>query len=747
MAYRLGVDLGTSFTAAAVVEAGRVEVVQLGDHAPQVPSAIFRTSSDAFLVGEPAIRAGLADPGRLAKEFKRRFGDDVNILMGGAPMPPHLLTAKLLRWVVSQVSQARGAPPDSVTISHPANWGAYRLELLRQAADEAGVANAALCAEPEAAAVHFASGDRVTPGRHIAVYDLGGGTFDAAVLRGREDGSFEIVGTPQGIEHLGGIDFDGALLDLVQRSVDLSGVDTTDPVVLMELTKLRRECTDAKESLSADSDTGLAVAVGPVRTIVRLNRADFEAAIRPAIEQTVATLERTIERAGVSVDDLEAVVLVGGSSRVPLVTETLVEALGRPVRLSSHPKHCVALGAAILADRVARRADPADDAPTAAPALVPRRIALAREARSSRTSTPVDVASAARVGSLVRDESGTAPVGRRRRTLVLAGALAAVVVGGAFAVAQGMDGGDGTSSGPTVSTSTTAVPSTTTSTSTSSSSPSSSSSTSTTPPPPASTTATRRDASVTNAQALAQLDAMRRGDASRVAGMLDGRWVAQLSSKSDGITDPLQTTASGSHTFRWTDILREVRALRGNADFGPDVVTLLSTEFGNTSTWRGKPLYVTVADEEFDSAASVDDWCASTFPALSDEQRANACAARRLTAPDGGGGVRDDHTSAPPHRAGAAVMGHVRSSTGEGLAGYTVEFKHYPDCPGICQQIFTTTDRAGSYSLNLPDGFYIALCVEPADALVNCTADGADGPHLVEVPPRGQTVNFTAHPL
>lgn len=166
----------------------------------------------------------------------------------------------------------------------------------------------------------------------------------------------------------------------------------------------------------------------------------------------------------------------------------------------------------------------------------------------------------------------------RRRTLLVASALGVVLAGaGAIAAGKGLSGGNGPSAGHSVTTS----PS---STSPSSSSPTSlpPSTTSTTTPPPS-------NEPLTNTQALAGLDSLRTKDAPRVAVMLDGRWVAQLSTKVGGITDPLQSTASGSHTFHWVDILQEEQALRQNATFGADVVTLLSTKFGSASTWQGHP--------------------------------------------------------------------------------------------------------------------------------------------------------------
>ena len=132
MPYELGVDLGTTFTAAAVREAGGEPVmVGLGNRALQVPSVLFRTDS-GFVVGEGAERRGAAEPRRLVREFKRRLGDPVPILVDGAPFSAETLSATLLRWVVDAVTRRQGGPPAGLVLTHPASWGEYKLEVLRQ---------------------------------------------------------------------------------------------------------------------------------------------------------------------------------------------------------------------------------------------------------------------------------------------------------------------------------------------------------------------------------------------------------------------------------------------------------------------------------------------------------------------------------------------------------------------------------------------------------------------------------------
>src|SRR3954451_23935973 len=129
MGYRLGVDLGTTFTAAALDAGSGPEMVGLGTRALQVPSVVFVAADGSFVCGEAAERRGVTQPERLVREVKRRIGDTVPMLVAGAPFSPQALTAKLLSWVVEVVGERRGGGPELVVLTHPANWGGYKREL------------------------------------------------------------------------------------------------------------------------------------------------------------------------------------------------------------------------------------------------------------------------------------------------------------------------------------------------------------------------------------------------------------------------------------------------------------------------------------------------------------------------------------------------------------------------------------------------------------------------------------------
>jgi molecular chaperone DnaK len=363
MTYRLGVDLGTTFTAAAVANGGQPTMLGLGNRALQIPSVLYLPSDGDLVVGEAAERRGLTDPSRMVREFKRRIGDHVPILVAGVPYSPQSLTAQLLRWVVRTGTDQLGEPPARIVLTYPANWGPYKRELLSQIVSLADVGDVTTCTEPEAAAVQYAAKSRVPAGARIVMYDLGGGTFDSCVLEKHSDG-FVMLGESIGIEHLGGIDFDDAVFQHVLESLDdqISGLDPSDRLVQAGLARLRRDCVEAKEALSSDVDAIVPVALPGVNTSVRLTRSELEELIRAPLQETVAAVGRAIRSAGLEPTDLHAIVLVGGGSRIPLIRELLHQAYPTGTALDTHPKHDVALGAVQVGAPQVQRQAPADPA-------------------------------------------------------------------------------------------------------------------------------------------------------------------------------------------------------------------------------------------------------------------------------------------------------------------------------------------------------------------------------------------------
>jgi hypothetical protein len=357
--YGLGVDLGTSFTRAAISRDGQVRMVALTEKSVLLPSVVMVSEDGTLTVGDPGHPDD--DPTRIGRDFKRRVGDPTPLMIGGQPHSAVSLLAATLRSVIDVLTLTEGEPPTEVVLSCPAVWGPYRrehfIEVPRQAGlghvtvlTEAGLGHVTVITEPEAAVVHYAARQQLSIGDAVLVYDLGGGTFDTTVARMTDTG-VEIVGVPEGVEWVGGIDFDEAVLTHVDQELGgaCSLLDPNAPADAVTLRRIREECIQAKERLSQDEVTTIPVPLGDRPTQVRLTRVQFEAMITPALEATLAALHRSLQSAELPASDLAGVLLVGGSSRIPLVARLLSQNLGLPVMVDPHPQHIVALGAAEIA--------------------------------------------------------------------------------------------------------------------------------------------------------------------------------------------------------------------------------------------------------------------------------------------------------------------------------------------------------------------------------------------------------------
>ncbi|WP_461187697.1 Hsp70 family protein [Arthrobacter sp. Z4-13] len=356
MSYVLAIDIGTSFTAAAIARFDQgsspaPECLPLGVRGTSVPSVIYYPEDGPILVGEAAERRGLDSPARVVREFKRRVGDSVPISVGALSLPPEDVFATVARWVADRAEEREGAPPSEIVLTHPAAWGSHRTSVILAAMAAKSLENVTLITEPEAAAVYYASQVRVEDGSTIAVYDLGGGTFDTAVLRKAGSSRFELVGRPEGIENLGGADFDAEVFRYVAEHTAgaLSKLNQADAGVRGALARLRRECVEAKEALSVDSEANISVLLPGIQQQVRLVRSDFEALIEDPVRDTVDALEQSLAEMELEREDLSAVLLIGGSSRIPLVAQLISEQLDRPIAVDADPKSSICMGAAVSA--------------------------------------------------------------------------------------------------------------------------------------------------------------------------------------------------------------------------------------------------------------------------------------------------------------------------------------------------------------------------------------------------------------
>ena len=436
----MGVDLGTTFSAAATVdETGIPAMVGLGNRAMQIPSVLFVGADGEVLVGEPAERRARNDPTRVVREFKRRMGDSVAIYLGGKPFPIEQLTARLLRWVIDQTTERMGEAPARLTLTHPAAWAEFNVGKLRKAAEIAGFPDVTMCPEPVAAAFQHARSNQVDIGDRICIYDLGGGTFDVCVVEKTAVG-FEILGTPSGLDPLGGIDFDKLVIDRINDELSLLDLEA-DPEDA-GFWRLGRDCVDAKEALSTDVEVTIPIAIGGLSTSLRLTRSEFESMIDGKLDATIRVTQRVLRSAGLTSAELTALVLVGGSSRIPLVSEKLAGAFHCSLALNTHPKHEVALGAA-LAGRPAA-GHPSAEHPSAQHPVAGHPSSGRPVTADVAPDTPARTASAVTAG---RDSHRAAKVRParsarrwRRPTLISAGittVVAAVLIGGGWLAAPG----------------------------------------------------------------------------------------------------------------------------------------------------------------------------------------------------------------------------------------------------------------------------------------------------------------------
>jgi actin-like ATPase involved in cell morphogenesis len=352
VSYGLGIDLGTSFTRAAIGGGGRSRMVPLGGGSILMPTVVRVEVDGTLIAGEPDT--GDDDPFRTGRDFKHRLGDDSPLILAGRPHATVSLLAATLKSVVETITTAEGEAPDRVVLTFPANWDSHRREHFAEVPRLAGLdpTIVTFMTEPEAAAHHYATRGQLSNGDTVAVLDLGGGSFDTAVIQLTGSG-MEILGTPEGTELVGGPNFDDLIIAHVDQAVDgaFSGLDPRNLAAAIALQRIRTECIRAKERLSRDDATNIPVLLPDRHTQVRLTRAELESLISAKLEATLAGLHRTLRSASIEPKDLAGVLLIGGSSQIPLVARRLSADLGRPVLIDPHPQHCVALGAGAIAGR------------------------------------------------------------------------------------------------------------------------------------------------------------------------------------------------------------------------------------------------------------------------------------------------------------------------------------------------------------------------------------------------------------
>jgi molecular chaperone DnaK len=351
MARAVGIDLGTTNSVISVLEGGEPNVVANAEGNRTTPSVVAFAKNGEVLVGEQAKRQAITNPDRTIRSVKRHMGEDWSIDIDGKTFTSQEISARILQKLKADAEAYLGEPVTKAVITVPAYFGDAQRQATKEAGQIAGLEVERIVNEPTAAALAYGldkKGDET-----ILVFDLGGGTFDVSVLEIGE-GVFEVKSTA-GDTHLGGDDWDEKVIDwLVDGFKAENGVDLSkDP---MALTRLKEAAEKAKIELSTVQETEInlpfitATADGPIHLLRSLKRSEFEQMTDDLLARTRAPFKRAIEDAGVPVSDLDHIILVGGSTRMPAVQALVMDlAGGKEPNKGVNPDEVVALGAAIQA--------------------------------------------------------------------------------------------------------------------------------------------------------------------------------------------------------------------------------------------------------------------------------------------------------------------------------------------------------------------------------------------------------------
>jgi len=343
----IGIDLGTTNSEVAVVRGGRLQLIEVED-AYLMPSAVGLDEQDGLLVGQAARNQLALHPERTVRSIKRRMGEDVKIPLGDRSYTPQEISAVILARLKQAAEVQLGEPVRKAVITVPAYFSDAQRQATRDAGTLAGLEVVRIINEPTAAALAYEADHAQR--RHILVYDLGGGTFDVSVVRMEQD-VVEVLAS-HGNNHLGGDDFDALIVDQLRAHVkDDHGLDPADDPRAMA--RLRHAAETAKMELSSAPITRIEEAYllegrhGPINLSVDLTRADYEQMIEPLLDETLEAVRIALEDAELAVNDLDEIVLVGGTTRTPRIQQRLEELLGLQPRGEIDPDLCVAMGAAI----------------------------------------------------------------------------------------------------------------------------------------------------------------------------------------------------------------------------------------------------------------------------------------------------------------------------------------------------------------------------------------------------------------
>ncbi len=346
----IGIDLGTTNSCVAVMEGGEPVVIPNAEGNRTTPSVVAFTKTGERLVGQIAKRQAVTNHDRTISSIKRDMGTDRKVKIDDATYTPQEISAMILQKLKTDAENYLGQKVTQAVITVPAYFSDSQRQATKDAGRIAGLEVLRIINEPTAASLAY--GLDKGEDQKIMVYDLGGGTFDVSILE-IGDGVFEVLAT-SGNNRLGGDDFDERLMKyLVDEFKKDQGIDlSTDPAVMQ---RLKEAAEKAKIELSSMTQTDInlpyitADSTGPKHMNITLTRAKFEELIRDLVDSTVGPMNQALKDANITTDKLDKILLVGGSSRVPLVQETVKRVTGKEPHKGINPDECVAIGAAIQA--------------------------------------------------------------------------------------------------------------------------------------------------------------------------------------------------------------------------------------------------------------------------------------------------------------------------------------------------------------------------------------------------------------
>jgi len=345
----LGIDLGTTNSAFAVMEGGDPEIIVNGEGERTTPSVVAFTDDDERLVGKPAKNQAIQNPEKTIASIKRHIGeDDYTVEIEGEEYTPEEISAMILQKIKRDAEDYLGDDVEKAVITVPAYFSDRQRQATKDAGEIAGFEVERIINEPTAASMAYGLDD--DSDQTVLVYDLGGGTFDVSILD-LGGGVYEVVAT-NGDNDLGGDDWDEAIIDwLADEFEDEHGIDLRDD--RQALQRLKDAAEEAKIELSSRKETEInlpfitATDDGPIHLEESMTRAKFESLTQDLIDRTVDPTEQALEDAGYDADEIDEVLLVGGSTRMPQVAEKVEELTGKAPQKNANPDEAVALGAAI----------------------------------------------------------------------------------------------------------------------------------------------------------------------------------------------------------------------------------------------------------------------------------------------------------------------------------------------------------------------------------------------------------------